>query len=67
MGNEGGTTMTGLTLEELACIVDTLESSIETSSWNSLSLEDYSDTELMTYYALRASALSKLQTILKGE
>ena len=59
--------MTGLTTEELSCIVDTLESSIETSSWNSLSVEDYSDTDLMTYYALRASALSKLKSILTGE
>lgn len=67
MGNERGATMTELTLEELSCIVDTLESSMETSSWNSLSVEDYSDTDLMTYYALRASTLSKLQTILKGE
>ena len=59
--------MTGLTTEELSCIVDTLESSIETSSWNSLSVEEYADTELMTYYALRASALSKLKSILTGE
>lgn len=59
--------MTGLTLEEISCIVDTLESSMETSAWNSLSVEDYSDTDLMTYYALRASALSKLQSILTRE
>ena len=59
--------MTELTTEELSCIVDTLKSSMETSSWDGLSAEEYADTKLMTYYALRASALSKLKSILTGE
>ena len=59
--------MTGLTISELECIVDTLECSMETSAWGKLTVEAYADTDLMTYYALRASALSKLQTILTGE
>jgi hypothetical protein len=59
--------MTGLTIPELKCIIDTLESSIETSSWDCLTVEELADTELMEYYALRANSLTKLKAIVTGE
>lgn len=59
--------MTGLTIPELKCIIDTLESSIETSSWDCLTVEELADPDLMEYYALRASALIKLNVIVAGE
>ena len=59
--------MTGLNIKELKCIIDTLESSIETSYLDRLTIEDYSNPDLMEYYALRASALIKLNVIVTGE
>ena len=59
--------MTGLTIPELKCIRDTLESSIQTSSWDYLTVEELADPDLMEYYALRASALIKLNVIVTGE
>tara|TARA_R110000796_G_scaffold54469_3_gene127366 strand:- start:59 stop:238 length:180 start_codon:yes stop_codon:yes gene_type:complete len=59
--------MTGLTIEELKCLVDILESSIEISSWDCLGVSDFEDVELMQSYVLRASALSKLNVIIGKE
>ena len=56
--------MTGLTIEELKCLVTILGSSIEISSWDRLGVSEFEDVELMQSYALRASALSKLNAII---